>query len=141
MSALPLTIKALANPTIHWRTGDYRLAWGGVARRLNDEQSKPLLLPALPSSPTSHTPNGQDKTSSSTVDNIDEPDEKKPVPVYRLTSPRRLPATVISTAADSCRRQTLNTHMLVHQHRSNVGDSDAQTFTADAHLAMLVSSQ
>jgi hypothetical protein len=33
MGALPLTLRALLYPTIHWRTGDYRLDWGGEVQR------------------------------------------------------------------------------------------------------------
>jgi len=40
-TSLPLFLRALFNPTISWRTGTYKLKWGGVAMQLPKSNSTP----------------------------------------------------------------------------------------------------
>ncbi len=37
LSALPVILRAVWNPTISWGVGNYRLKWGGEAEKLADQ--------------------------------------------------------------------------------------------------------
>jgi len=61
-TSLPLFLRALFNPTISWRTGTYKLKWGGVAVQLQPSKPTSTQSNSNPNSSSNH-PKDPKKTS------------------------------------------------------------------------------